>query len=492
MFLRVGKEDLAIALKDSGTILTYAGFSFFVPIILAILVDKSADYLLAYAVSALLIFGVGYILKTQLKPKKETQMKHALLSIVLIWIFYCFFASLPFVFIMKATFLDAFFETMSTLTTTGLSVFTAQLDSMPISLIFWRTFLGWIGGIGIVLMALIGLMTSYSKTTKLLIAEGRGDQLKENLKTATKKITVIYVILTIIGIAFLMLVGQTPWEATNYSMSAISTNGMDITTGGLTAVNNGLSPVGLHNYFTDIILVAIMFMGAMSFSLHYLFIRKKNWLVYFKDPEFRLLLLICLIGTIVVGAKIGIWTSFFHTFSLATCGGFAIVSPQIIAGWGEFAKLFLVIIVIIGGASGSTAGGIKLSRVIIFTKGIYFKIKKSVLPDGSYFKQQYNGQRILPEQIKEINQFILLWIIFIAIGTLVVTAYGFPLSDALFEVASAQSNAGISTGITQAGMPAGIQIMLIINMFVGRLEIIPLLASIGLLLSLRRNTHGKI
>ena len=486
MFLRVGKEDIKIALKDSGTVLTYAGFSFFVPIILAILVDKNADFLLAFAVSALLCFGVGYLLKTQIKTKKDTEMKHALLSIVLIWLFYCFFASLPFVLIMKATFLDAFFETMSTLTTTGLSVFTAQLDTMPVSLIFWRTFLGWIGGIGIVLMALIGLMTSYSKTTKLLIAEGRGDQLKENLKTATKKITVIYVILTLIGILLLMLVGQNLWQATNYSMSAISTNGMDITTAGLAGSNNGLSMTGVHNYFTDIVLVAIMFMGAMSFSLHYLFIRKKNWLVYFKDPEFRLLLLIGLVGTIIVGTKIGIWTSFFHTFSLATCGGFTFLSPQAIAGWGEFTKLFLVIIVIIGGATGSTAGGIKLSRAIIFVKGIYWKIKKSILPDGSYFRQQYNGEQVQPEQVREINQFILMWIIFIAIGTLVITAYGYPLGDALFEVASAQSNAGISTGITGGGMPVGIQVMLIINMFVGRLEIIPILASIGLLLNLRR------
>jgi trk system potassium uptake protein len=486
MFLRVGKEDVKIAFKDSGTILTYSGFSFFVPIILAILVDKNANNLLAYALSALFVFGIGYLLKTQIKTKKDTEMKHALLSIVLIWLIYCFFASLPFVFIMKATFLDAFFETMSTLTTTGLSVFTTQLDFMPVSLIFWRTFLGWIGGIGIVLMALIGLMTSYSRTTKLLVAEGHGDQLKENLKTATKKITIIYIILTFIGILLLMLVGQNLWEATNYSMSAISTNGMDITTNGLTQVHNGFSMTGVHNYFTDVVLVAIMFMGAMSFSLHYLFIKKKNWLVYFKDPEFRLLLLIGFVGTIIVGTKIGVWNAFFHTFSFATCGGLTFLTTDVISGWEEITKLILIIFVIIGGAAGSTAGGIKLSRAIIFVKGIYWKIKKNILPQGSYFRQQYNGEQISHEQIREISQFILMWIIFIIIGTLVITAYGYPVIDALFEVSSAQSNSGLSTGITTSGMPIGIEIMLIINMFVGRLEIIPILASIGLLLNLRR------
>jgi len=269
-------------------------------------------------------------------------------------------------------------------------------------------------------------------------------------------------------------------------MSAISTNGMDITTSGLVGTHNGFSPTGVHNYWVDISLIIIMFLGAMSFSLHYLFIKKRNWFVYFKDPEFRLLLLIGLIGTIITGSKIGIWSALFHSFSLATCGGFAFSPISIINTWGEFVKMFFVAIVIIGGASGSTAGGIKLSRFIIFIKGIYWKIKESILPEKSYFKRSYAGTNISINQLKEINQFILLWLIFIGIGVLVLTFYGYPLADSFFEVASAQSNAGISTGITEVGMPIGVEIMLIINMFVGRLEIIPILASIGLLLNLRK------
>jgi trk system potassium uptake protein TrkH len=233
MFLRVGIEDIKVSLKDTGTILMYAGLAFFVPIIMSILFDKDPQTLLAYAGSALMLLMFGYGMRTIIITKKETEIKHAMLSIVLIWLLFCFFASLPFVFIMKVGLLDAFFETMSTLTTTGLSVMTPLLNSMPASLIFWRTFLGWIGGIGIVLMAFIGLMATYSKTSKLLMAEGRGDQLKENLRGSAKKIISIYVILTLFGIVLLLLAGQTPWQATNYSMSAISTNGMDISEAGI-------------------------------------------------------------------------------------------------------------------------------------------------------------------------------------------------------------------------------------------------------------------
>lgn len=486
MFLRIGKEDLKASLKDAGTILFYSGISFLIPIILTIILDKNTNYLLAFSVSALGLFTIGYFLKNNIVTRKETEIKHAMLSIVLIWLIYCFFASMPFVLIMKINFVSAFFETMSALTTTGLTVLTPMLDTMPMSLLFWRNFLGWIGGIGIVLMAFIGLMTTYSKTTKLLTAEGRGDQLKENLRTSVSKISLIYVAMTIIGILLLAIAGQTFWEATNYSMSAISTNGMDITSIGLTGKNNGWSPVGLNNYWTNLILIGIMVMGASSFALHYLFIKKKQWGVYFKDPEFRMLILLGLIGTLIVATKLGLMTSFCYSFSALTCGSLSLVTTNAIWNWDDFIKIILITLMIIGGSAGSTAGGIKISRFIVFCKSVYWKIKQSVLPEKSYFKKSYNEQQISNSQIKEINQFILIWIIFLFIGTLILSMHGYDLGNALFEVSSAQSNVGISTGITQLGMPIGIEIMLIINMFVGRLEIIPIMASIGLLLSLRK------
>jgi trk system potassium uptake protein len=489
MFLRVGKEDLKVSLKDAGTILYYSGLSFFIPIIFAIAIDKNPDYLLAFAVSALGLFTIGWFLKNNIVTRKETEIKHALFSTVLVWIIFCFFAALPFVLIMKIGISSAFFETMSSLTTTGLSLLNPMLDDIPYSLLIWRNFLGWIGGIGIILMALLGLMTTYSKTTKLLSAEGRGDQLKENLKTSVTKISFIYVIMTIIGILLLMLAGQTIWEATNYSMSAISTNGMNITTIGLTGTNNGWAPVGVNNYWTNLILIGIMIMGASSFALHYLFLKKKQWKVYFKDPEFRLLLLLGLFGTLIVATKLGVLTSLFHVFSSLTCGGLALVPSNIVWHWDDFTKMILISLMIIGGSAGSTAGGIKISRFIVFCKSIYWKMKKLILPENSYFRKTYNDQPITSSQTKEINQFILIWIILLFVGTLVLSAHGYDLGNSLFEVASAQSNAGLSTGITQLGMPIALEIMLAINMFVGRLEIIPLLASVGLLLSIKkRNT----
>jgi trk system potassium uptake protein len=485
MFLRVGIEDIKVSLKDTGTILMYSGLVFFVPIIMSILFDRDPQTLLAYSASALMILMIGYGMRTLIITKKETEIKHAMLSIVLIWLLFCLFASLPFVFILKVSLLDAFFETMSTLTTTGLSVMTPLLDSMPPSLIFWRTFLGWVGGIGIVLMAFIGLMATYSKTSKLLMAEGRGEQLKENLRGSAKKIISIYVILTIVGIILLLLAGQNAWQATNYSMSAISTNGMDISETGLMNVNNGWAPVGLHNYWVDLALIVIMIFGAMSFALHYVWMKKRDFGIVIRDPEFRALIFIGGIGALIVGIKLGAMEGLFHAFSAITCGGFSFIPPLGVSGWDDFIKIILIPLMIIGGAAGSTAGGIKLSRFIIFVKSLYWKIKSSVLPEKAYFRRRYNGETVTDKQVKDISLFILLWFVFLLIGTVVLAAYGNDLGNSFFEVSSAQSNAGISTGIAHATMPWGIEIMLIINMFVGRLEIIPLLASIGILLSIK-------
>ena len=477
MFLRVGLEDIKVSLKDTGTVLTYAGLSFFVPIILAIIIDKNSFNLLAYSISALLLFMLGYSLKTIVVTKKETEPKHAMLSIVLIWLLYCLFASLPFAIIMRISPLDAFFEVMSSLTTTGLTVMNPLLDVTPLSLIFWRTFLGWIGGVGIVLMALIGLMTTYSKTIRLLGAEGRGDQFKENIRSSAKKISSIYIMLTLFGVLLLLLSGLGVWESVNYSMSLISTTGMDITTDGMVGENSPLLIISL---------TVIMILGAMSFSLHYLWMRKRDFRIVFADPEFRALIFIGGVGTIFLAAKMGFLYGFLESFSALTCGSAAVFVPNFFFSMDDFTKTIIIILMIIGGSAGSTAGGIKISRLLIFLKGVYWKIKSTVLPQEAYFKTTYNGENVSSSQLKEINQFILLWIIFLAIGTFVIMGYGYDFGNAFFEVASAQSNVGISTGITNINMPTGVEVMLIINMFVGRLEIIPLMASVGLLLSLKK------
>ncbi len=485
MLVRLGKEDLKVALKDVGLILEYSALTFIAPILVGLIYGEPLSVLGIYALCAVFAFLAGLAIKRVFDSEQSTALKHAFLTASVLWIVYCAFAALPFQLIMDMSFVDGFFEAMSALTTTGLTVMRPVIDHAPKSLIFWRSILSWIGGVGIVVLAMAGVLTTYSKASKLIVAEGREERLKPNLKNSIRHIWNIYISLTFFGVILLFLSGMDVFSAVNYSMSAISTTGMDITSMGL---------VGLHNYAIDLSLMVIMLLGAISFSAHYLVIKKRNWRVLWHDAEFRVLMLLGLLSSVIILPKmvlfygsniVGIEQAFFTAISSLTCGGFALVPLTDVAAWGDYVKLVLVAVMFVGGSAGSTAGGIKISRFIIFCKSIYWRVKESVLPAKSFFSRRFEGQELAQPEIKQVSQFILLYALFILAGCLVLTLAGNDLGNSLFEVVSAQSNAGISTGISQAGMPLSVEIMLILNMWIGRLEIIPILSMVGFALSMR-------
>jgi trk system potassium uptake protein TrkH len=485
MLIRLGKEDIRVVLRDLGTITEWSSLTFLAPLFVSLYYVESLSIVFNYLIAGAVSFAIGFALRNAFAPKKETDLKHAFLTASAFWLLYCATASLPFILTQGMSPVDSYFESMSALTTTGLTVMRYSIDLAPNSLVFWRSFLSWIGGVGIVVLALTGVLTTYSRASKLSYAEGRGERIKPNIKNTIREIWNIYIGLTLLGIALLYLSGMGLFTAMNYSMSAISTTGMDITSQGL---------VGTYGSAVSISLIVIMVLGATSFSVHYIFFKRRNFGIFLKDAEFKTLVLLGILSAFMIlpkmvlmhGSKIvGIEMAFFNTFSAITCGGFMLVSPLDAMKWDDFIKLVLTAAMLIGGAAGSTAGGIKISRFIIFVKSIYWRIKEAILPEKSFFAKKFESRNLEVNEIKEIHQFILLWALFILIGAMVLTLHGNSLADSVFEVVSAQSNAGISTGITGAGMPTGVEIMLIVNMWIGRLEIIPILSAIGFILSLR-------
>jgi trk system potassium uptake protein TrkH len=485
--IRLGKEDIRVVMRDLGIVTEWSSVTFLAPLLIALFYRESLIIALNYLVAAAVSFAIGFALKNAFSPEKETDLKHAFLTASLFWLLYCATAALPFVLNQGMGFVDSYFEAMSALTTTGLTVMLYTIDFAPRSLVFWRSFLSWIGGVGIVVLALVGILTTYTKASKLSQAEGREERLKPNLKNTIREIWNIYIGLTLFGALLLYLSGMGLFAAINYSMSAISTTGMDIASTGL---------VGSNNIAVSISLVVIMVLGATSFGVHYLFFKKRRFGILLEDAEFKALVLLGLLSALMIFPKMLVFfgstiasleQAFFHAFSAITCGGFSLVTQGDIAAWDDYIKLVLVGVMFIGGSAGSTAGGIKLSRFIIFIKSIYWRIKEAILPEKSFFAKKFEGKNLETKDIKEVNQFILIWALFVLIGTIVLTAHGNSLSNSVFEVVSAQSNAGISTGISKAGMPIGVEIMLIINMWVGRLEIIPILSAIGFALSMRQS-----
>jgi trk system potassium uptake protein TrkH len=484
MLLRLSVEDLKIAMRDSGSIIQWSSVTFLLPLIASLIFVEGTTMLFIYGLSALLAFFLGAALKRLCFTTAETQLKHAFIAVTVVWLVYTGISAIPFVLSMGMTFVDAYFESMSALTTTGLSIMNDMLRSAPLSLILWRSILSWIGGIGIIILALVGLLTTYTRSAKLLIAEGKEANIKPNIKNTSKEIWSIYLLLTVAGVLMLYLSGMNLFDSVNYSMSAISTTGMDTLPNRLAEIQNPL---------INISLVIIMIMGAASFSVHYLFIRKKNYLAHLQDVEFRIMGALGLLGFFALippllkfygtdVASVAI-ESLFHSFSAITCGGFMVVSAGDLFNWGDFLKLALMLLMFIGGCAGSTAGGIKISRFWLFIKSVWWRTKESILPKNAFFQKKFEGRIVDEVKLREINQFILIYALFILLGAITLTLSGNSLSDSFFEVISAQSNGGLTVGITESAMPFIPKVMLIFNMFVGRLEIIPILSAIGFMLS---------
>jgi trk system potassium uptake protein len=477
------KWNCNLLFKTIGQILLYSSFTLLLPVIFSIIFSEPVYITILYLISFLLCFLISLIWYKTIKIDSidnyySLNKIHYLIIICLVWLIYSAFSSLPFMFAGSFSFIDSYFEVISALTTTGLSIF-PQLNILN-SLILWRSILSWIGGIGIILIAYFGLTNNFVNTNKLIDAEGHS-RLRPNFKKTLKDIWIIYIILTVIGIILLFLFGMSFFDSINYSMSAISTTGMDSSVSG----NIALSLPGIQ-----LSLIIIMLLGATSFITHYSFLKKKSYKEYYKDKEFLLFLLIIFIGFILVLLKLFNnfdWISIlFNIVSLITGGGFTNWSSLQILSTGPFVLLIFMILMFIGGSTNSTTGGIKVNRIVLFIKSIFWKIKSVKLPDIAYFSKKHNNSIVENKDLRNLYFFILMYLLFIILGTIVLGFYGYGIKESLFEVLSAQGNVGVSVGIVQPVMPLVTKIMLIINMWVGRLEIIPILGLLSMLLQKRK------
>ncbi|MCD6330619.1 MAG: TrkH family potassium uptake protein, partial [Thermoplasmata archaeon] len=350
-------------------------------------------------------------------------------------------------------------------------------SQLPHSIQFWRSFIQWVGGVGVIVLTLVILARPGTGSFTLYRSEAREEKIHPSIISTVKTIWWIYLLYTVIGIIVLLIAGMPAWEAVNHCMTAIATGGFSVKDESMAS----------YPTYIQILLVPLMVAGAIAFSTHYELLkgRIKN---FFKDIQTQALLFLLFTGAVALtyinindGSYFSFATSFkysaFQYISALTCTGFSTVN---IAVWGEEAKLLLSLAMIAGGAAGSTAGGIKLFRLILLTKGVGWKVRRIFLPVRGTFAYRLGGKALDKEEaIEEISEAAIvsfLWVILLVIGIFIVMhSTGADLSNAIFEVCSAQGNVGLSSGITAINMDPVAKFMLILNMWVGRLEIIPIL-----------------
>ncbi|MBU0635784.1 TrkH family potassium uptake protein, partial [Candidatus Micrarchaeota archaeon] len=467
MVFRFSWTDAKIAVRDTSRALEWLGVAFIIPAILSGLFNESITNTIVFIGSGILVWVIGRLLGIALRStKEETQFKHAIFGVSLFWLVTSILSALPFVLLNYLPWDSAIFETMSAITTTGLTM-VPNPSILPSSLIFWRSLLSWIGGIGIIVMALVGILTTYSRASKYIQAEGRGERLKPNIKNTIKQIWKIYLALTAIGIVLLLFAGMGFFDSVNYSMSAISTTGFN---------TQYSSIAGYNNIWIEGVLLFITILGATSFGIHYLFFGKKKWGAYFGDTQFRAVIVLSLAGSLLIFSQLGtLWESVFQAIGGVTNGAFTLVAGSF-SERGDFTMLVLIVLAFIGGSAGSTSGGIKISRCLILLKSVFWRIKQSIVGKEVFFARKFERKPVSKEQVREISHFVILYAGIFLIGTALLIFQGNAMNDSLLESISAQSNAGMTAGITQPDMPLDSKVTLIGLMWIGRLELIPLLA----------------
>ncbi len=434
--------------RDVGAILKFLSFIFLLPIIVALIYNEWLPILL-FLLGFVLVFLVGHILTKIFVSSEVSNLAESMVAAALVWLLASFLAGLPFLF-FKINLLDAVFESMSAWTTTGLSVINVQ--ELPFTLLFWRSVMQWIGGVGIIVLALIGIFRTGGS---LYLAEARGEQLRPNIYNTVKSIWWIYVFFTALGVLALKLAGLSLFDAINHAMPAIATSGMSSRVGGVAEFNS---------LAVEIILMVIMFLGAISFLTHYRLFKEKK----FYDVQTLFLLIIIGFATYFLFFQFNWRPALFQVVSGATTSGFSTVS---LTQWPEWTKLVLILVMLIGGSTGSTAGGLKLFRALVFLKLIFWHLKKIFRPH-LVIPQKVGHDILSSEDVDTIIKFIGLYILILVGSSFILILNGYPMIDAFFQTTAAQSNAGLATVASFGTLD---KIVLFFNMWVGRLEVWPVL-----------------
>ncbi|CSC95317.1 potassium uptake protein TrkH [Vibrio cholerae] len=396
----------------------------------------------------------------------------------LVWTIASAFAALPFVFINHISFTDAYFETMSGLTTTGSTVLSG-LDDMPPSILLWRSILQWLGGVGFIVMAVAVLPMLNVGGMKLFQTESSdwSDKSSPRAKTVAKNIVAVYLVLT--GLCFLSYIatGMTPFEAINHAFTTLSTGGYSTSDSSMNRFSHGAHWVG----------TLFMFLGGLPFLLFVQALRKQSARALLKDEQVRGFFWLFMISSLLVAGWLwlkndyaildALRVSMFNIVSVVTTTGYGLDD---FTAWGALPSTIFAFLLMAGACSGSTSGGIKVFRFQIAMALLKKQLLNLIHPSG-IFIQRYNKRPVNEEIIRSVVAFGLTFFITIVVLAGALSAMGLDsvtsISGAVTAVANVGPGMGSIIGPTGnfAPLPDAAKWLLSFGMLMGRLEILTIL-----------------
>ena len=439
-----------------------------------------------FFLSSLITFFIGIVLYFSFRKEKvKINIREAFVLTILSWIVIALFASLPFVFTSSnLNYTDAFFESISGITTTGATVI-ANLDELSEGILIWRSLLQWFGGIGIIVLALAILPTLQIGGMQLLHME-HDDPYEKTLPKINQfviEIFLIYVVLSIICAVFYFIFGMNGFDAIAHAMTTIST-------GGFSTHNESFA--NFNSSTIELVSIIFMIIGSLPFVVYLKFMHRDR-LSLFKDEQIKLFftILILLICFTVLWLQLyfpnqslinSIRLSIFNITSILTGTGYTSTDYNT---WGSFGLVIMIIIMFIGGCAGSTTGGIKIFRLQLLFRGAKTQIKKLTQPHG-VFITTFNEKSVSEDAFNSIMGFFFMYILIFILAAIVLSFFNLDFLTAFSASASAISNVGPGLGSTigpssnYAFLPSGAKWVLSLTMLIGRLELFTFLVLLSI------------
>lgn len=457
----VSPVDVRLVLPHLRRPLRFLGLSLVLPFLVAV---ASAEWEQAIVFAAL---ALGTYLSAGRKslPSDSLAPRDALLFAALAYLLFALVGA--FAYLTTTSFVNALFEAMSGYTTTGLSVL--EVDRAPRSLLFFRAYSQWIGGAGIIVLSIVFLPGARAALLPLYAAEFREENLLGNVVSTTRLVFAVYGALTLLGFLAYLACGMGAYDACLHIFATVSTGGFSP------------HPESIGYYRSVPITIAVatfMLVGAVALPLYYRAFHDGPRR-FFADSQLRALLVLALAGFLLAsfygttskGAFSWIAHG-FHSISALTTTGFNLTDTT---EWTQGARLVAMILMILGGSVGSTSGGLKLVRVLILARIAQWYVRRALFPPEAQIPLRIDGRSLRDDEIQSVVGLTVLYLGLVSSSAFLLAFTGCAPMDALFEATSAVGTVGLSTGLTSPALAWWAKLLLTLDMWAGRLEILPLL-----------------
>jgi len=474
--LHVNNQEPAVKIRNIIAVLGYLfvilGLFLGLPLGLSLIKRDAAAP--AFLISIAIATGVGLLMQIRKPRNFSIQRWEAMVIVVLGWVGASVIGSLPFYFSGHfSSFVDALFESVSGFTTTGATILD-KIEALPVSLLVWRSLTHWIGGMGIIVLALVVLPAINVGGRNLYNFESSSlanEQITPKIKDTARLLWTAYFMLTAVETALLLMLGLPFFDASLTAMATIATGGFSPKNASIAAYNN---------VYVEIIIAIFMLLAGINFTLYPKMINpRKSWRQY-SEVIYIYFLIIAVASLIIV---INLRTHFYNTWIEAIrYGVFQVISINTTTGfvtadydlWAPVTHIVLLILMLIGACPGSTAGGIKNSRIILLFKGIYRELIQMIHP-RVVTSIQLNKRTIDEKTIRNAIIYIGMYISFWLIASLIVALGGVPVKSAIYAVAASLGSVGPGLDLfgpieSYAAMTVINKLVMIVSMLFGRLE----------------------